>query len=222
MIQALVFDFDGLILDTEGPDFQSWQEVFVAHGCELTIDAWAHCIGAPAGVFNPASHLEEILGQPVDRARLKQSHRQRFYELLEQQALLPGVESYLRDAAALGLRVGVASSATRDWVVTHLSRFGLLEFFGPIRCREDVVHGKPQPDLYLAAAEALGVRPGEAVAFEDSPNGVRAAKAAGLYCVGVPNAVTRLLAMDEADLVLDSLAELPLAALLERLDGTPR
>jgi HAD superfamily hydrolase (TIGR01509 family) len=220
MFRALVFDFDGLILDTEGPDFHSWQEAYAAHGCELTLDAWAHCIGVPSGAFDPVSHLESLKGAPLNPEDVRIERRKRFYELLEQQVPLPGIEDYLRDAQRLGLGVAVASSATRDWVVTHLQRFSLLEHFAAIRCCEDTPRAKPHPDLYLAAVEALGAAPDEAVAFEDSPNGIRAAKAAGLRCVAVPNAVTRRLELAQADLVLNSLAELPLEDLLRRLNGS--
>jgi HAD superfamily hydrolase (TIGR01509 family) len=217
--KALVFDFDGLILDTEGPDFQSWQECYAEHGCELPLDVWAHCIGVPAKVFDPAAHLETLAGRPLNAEALRRTRRERFYELLEGQTPLDGVETCLRDATRLGLGLAVASSATRDWVVPHLERHGLLHYFQSIRCCEDVPRAKPHPDLFLAAVGALGVKPEEAVAFEDSPNGIRAAKRAGLYCVAVPNPVTRQLPLDEADLVLSSLAELPLEELLARLQA---
>jgi beta-phosphoglucomutase-like phosphatase (HAD superfamily) len=119
----------------------------------------------------------------------------------------------------MGLKLGVASSSTSDWVKGHLARLGILERFDCIRCRDDVPNAKPEPDLYLAVLECLGVRASEAIAIEDSPNGLLAAKRAGLRCVAIPNSITANLDLGEADLLLDSLADVSLAELLEKLSG---
>lgn len=218
MIRALVFDFDGLILDTESIDFRTWQETFEQHGVTLSLEAWAHSIGAPAGVFNTAAHLEELLGRKLDRDSLKKARRKRFYDILATEQPRPGVEDYLKQAKRLGLKLAVASSANRDWVLSHLMRLGLLNYFECYRNVEDVAHGKPAPDLYLAAARALGVKPEHAIAFEDSPNGVLAAKRAGLHCVAVPNHVTRHLSLSHADLVIESFDSLPLDELIHTIE----
>ena len=117
----------------------------------------------------------------------------------------------------MGLRLGVASSSTNEWVKGHLARLGILESFDCIRCRDDVANAKPEPDLYLAVLECLGVRASEAIAIEDSPNGVLAAKRAGLRCVAIPNSITAQLDLGQADLLLGSLDEVTLAELLESL-----
>jgi HAD superfamily hydrolase (TIGR01509 family) len=214
-----VFDFDGLILDTESTDFQSWQEVFVAHGCELRLDAWADCIGRPAGHFDPYVHLERLSGIPIDRGRIRAQRSARLRELNLRQPILPGVLDYLREARRLGLKVGLASSSDRAWVHGHLERLDLLHYFDVTKCVEDTGAHKPDPSPYLAALDALEAAPGEAVAFEDAPHGIAAAKAAGMLCVAVPNPITRRLRLDGADCLLESLASLPLPALLSRLDG---
>jgi HAD superfamily hydrolase (TIGR01509 family) len=216
-IRALVFDFDGLILDTESTDFQSWQEVFAAHGCELRLEAWADCIGRPSGHFDPHAHLEQLRGAPIPRDQVQAVRCARFQELTLRQAIRPGVLAYLHDAQRLGLRLGLASSSDRAWAHGHLERLGLRGYFAVTKCLEDTGTHKPDPAPYLVALAALGVPPGEAVAFEDSPNGIAAAKAAGMWCVAVPNPVTRHLRLDRTDYRLESLAQLPLPSLLQEL-----
>jgi len=127
------------------------------------------------------------------------------------------VRDYVADAKRMGLLLAVASSSSRAWVLGHLERLGLGAQWDAVRTRDDVARTKPAPDLYLAAVEALCVDPTEAVAFEDSVNGIAAAKAAGLLCVAVPNALTAGMDLSQADVKLDSLAETPLAELLARL-----
>jgi len=216
-IQALIFDFDGLILDTETPDFESWREIYDAHGTTLTMDVWSECVGRPAQVFDPHTHLETLLGYTLDRHTVRAERYLRFAQLLELEGVLPGVTSYLEDARELGIRTAVASSAPRSWVEHHLERLELLPHFECVRCVEDVTHAKPHPELYEVTLKALGVAPREAIAFEDSPNGALAAKSAGLFCVAVPNGVTRQLSLDHADLVVESLASIPLSELIGRV-----
>jgi HAD superfamily hydrolase (TIGR01509 family) len=132
--------------------------------------------------------------------------------------LLPGIVQYIDEARSLGLRLGVASSSTSEWVKGHLGRLGILERFECVRCRDDVVNAKPAPDLYLAVLECLGVAASDAFAIEDSPNGVTAAKQAGLRCVAVPNSITLGLDLSHADVLLRSLSEVTLAQLLVRLE----
>ena len=217
MIRALVFDFDGLILDTEGPEYLAWCEIFRAHAQDLPLPVWAECIGRAAGWFDPLEYLERLLGTPLEREALRLQQRSRMLELVAVQPLLPGVRAYVRDAQRLGLGLAIASSGTREWVTSHLQRLELGGDWQCVRCREDVLRPKPEPDLYLAALEALGVAASQAVAFEDSPNGIRAAKRAGLHCVAVPHGLTGGLDLSEADLQLASLADMPLEALVPTL-----
>lgn len=217
MIRALIFDFDGLMVDTEVPAFQSWQEIYRAHGHELLLDDWALCLGTSHDAFDPLTDLATRLGRPVDRTELETLRQSRKGVLAAEQQALPGVVEYLNEARRLGLLVGLASSSPHAWVDGHLERLGLLGYFDTIQCAEDVPRVKPDPALYLAVLAALGVRADEAIVLEDSPNGVRAANRAGIYCVAVPNALSMLLVLDHADLRLASLADLPLAALLERV-----
>jgi len=224
MIQAIVFDFDGLILDTEYPDYLSWHEIYQAHGASLPLSAWERCIGSmDLDLFDPYAYLEAQLGRPVDREEIRAKRQPRFTELVAAQGVLPGVEDYLAAARHLGLKVGLASSSSRAWVAGYLTQFGLNGgTFDCLCCGDEVKRTKPDPALYLAALGALAVRAEQAVALEDSPNGVAAAKTAGLYCVAVPNMLTRRLAFEQADLHLNSLADMPLERLLEEVERTGR
>jgi HAD superfamily hydrolase (TIGR01509 family) len=118
------------------------------------------------------------------------------------------------------MRLAVASSSPRSWVGGHLERLGIIDHFDHLRCADDVRQVKPDPELYLAALAALGVAAHEAIALEDSPNGVLAAKRAGLFCVAVPNSLTRQMPLDHADRLVDSLADLPLQDLVDSIRGT--
>jgi beta-phosphoglucomutase-like phosphatase (HAD superfamily) len=123
------------------------------------------------------------------------------------------------EAKALGLMVGLASSSTLDWVRGHLARLGILERFDCLRCRDDVANVKPEPDLYVAVLDCLGVRASEAIAIEDSPNGVTAAKRAGMRCIAIPNSITARLDLSQADVLLASLADITLPELLRKVAG---
>jgi HAD superfamily hydrolase (TIGR01509 family) len=218
-IKALIFDFDGLILETETPIFQSWQELYHAYGCEIPMEVWAKIIGASEYEFDPFDELERQLGRPVDREAEAPGRRQRELELIHSQEVLPGVRDYLSAAQRTGMPCAVASSSSCDWVEGHLKRLGLYNDFAAIKTSEDVAHTKPAPDLFLAALASLQVDAQEAIVFEDSPNGILAAKRASLFCVTVPNSLTAGLSLDLADMRLNSLADLTLDDLLKEVEG---
>ncbi len=211
-LDALVFDFDGLIVDTEWPEYRSVAEVFEDHGLTFPPQDWVHVIGSSWDV-DWVGDLEGRLGRPVDRDALQARRRARSRELRVDLAPLPGVVELIDAAAAAGVALAVASSSSRDWVEGQLELLGLLERFALTRCLDDVERAKPAPDLYLAACTALGVDPARALALEDSANGTTAAKAAGMSCVAVPNRLTRYLDLSHADLVVESLAHLDVSTL---------
>jgi HAD superfamily hydrolase (TIGR01509 family) len=217
VIRAIIFDFDGLILDTEGPIYQSWLEVYKAHGEDIPFDQWVQIVGSTTARFNPQHHLEERLGHPLQQQILDRRIGRRTEMILAQQ-VLPGVVQLIDSARAAGLKIGLASSSTGDWVSGHLARLGILDRFDCMRCRDDVVHAKPQPDLYLAVLDCLRLSASEAFAIEDSPNGVTAAKQAGLKCVAIPNHITARLDLSQADLVIGSLGGVTLQQLLDKLE----
>jgi HAD superfamily hydrolase (TIGR01509 family) len=218
-IKALVFDFDGLILDTEGPVFQSWHELFQDYGYNLTLDDWQVCIGSQEGTDFFFSNLGDKLDASFDMQVEAPKRLERELELIASQPLLPGVLEYIQQATELGLKLGIASSSPCKWVLGHLEERGIRHHFECVLAADDVSITKPDPSLYATALHCLEVSTHQAIAFEDSPNGVLAAKRAGIYCVAVPNPLTRQLQIEEADLQLNSLEELPLRELLARLDG---
>ena len=168
--------------------------------------------------FDPAEHLEMLTGEKLDHSRLNiRAHRQRLAQI-DRQPLMPGVKNYLDAGEQLELGLAVASSSPHDWVDGYLKHRELFHYFDSIKAREDVRATKPEPDLFLSALSALGVQPDQAVVFEDSPNGVKAAKRAGVFVVAVPNPLTVQLAFEGEDLRLSSLAEIPLPELLRRAE----
>jgi HAD superfamily hydrolase (TIGR01509 family) len=216
-IQAVVFDFDGLMVDTEGPIFRAWQRIYQERGQELPLERWLTIIGTASGPFDPVMDLAERTGQQLDSEELRALERLYYREATALQQLLPGVDHYLHDARRLEIKVAIASSSGRTWVTEHLDRFGIGQHFDAIVCREDVTRTKPDPELYQAALRALQVNPDAALALEDSRNGIRAAKAAGLFCVAIANPLTASMDLSQADLRLPSLDALSLRALIDHI-----
>jgi HAD superfamily hydrolase (TIGR01509 family) len=217
-IRAFLFDFDGLIIDTETASRAGWEWLYREHGHELPAEKWATIVGT-TGRWNPMDELEALVGEPLERDALNERRYAHELTLIEAEELRPGIAEYIEACERLGLRRAIVSSSTKRWIDLHLRR--LERAFGwdaIVTAERDSTRAKPSPTMYLEALELLGVGADEAVVFEDSPNGVRAAKAAGIYTVAIPNAVTRDYGLDEADLVLDSLAELPPDDLLARFD----
>jgi HAD superfamily hydrolase (TIGR01509 family) len=223
VIRGIIFDFDGLIVDTEWSVYQSWVEVFELHGETLLFDQWAKIIGTSSlEHFNPFDVLERQVGQTLDRQKLHQKRRSRELEMVAVQPILPGVEEFLSSAKTLNLKLGVASSSNREWVAGNLARLGLLEYFDVIHTSDDVTYTKPDPTLFLLTLQSLDLSSSEAIVLEDSPNGVSAAKDAGVFTVAVPNRLTANLNLDRADLILPSLAEMSLADLIQVVESKER
>ena len=218
MLRALIFDFDGLILDTETPEMLVWQELFARHGQAFSVDTWGQIVGgAGHTTYEPVVHLESLVGHPLDRQAVNLQARRLSNEAILLQPVLPGAVELIRAAKSQAYPLAIASSSPHVWVDTHLQRLGLFDYFDAILCADDVTRTKPDPGLYLAALRELRVTAHEAVVFEDSPNGIQAAKTAGIFTVAVPNPLTIQLALDQADLVLKSLEEVSLEDLKRRL-----
>lgn len=214
-IKAFIFDFDGLIMDTETPDFEGWQTIFHEYGFGLPLSEWQKALGTSRREFDPTFYLEELVGRPLNKKKVDHDHRVISLSKISKLPALPGVENLLSSAHAKGIKLAVASSSSADWVWLNLSRLGLARFFDTI-CTKDEVHAvKPDPALFNLALNELNVEPQEAIVFEDSPNGITAAHNAGIFCVAVPNFISRQMNTSHADLVLNSLADTSVEELLD-------
>jgi len=205
--RAVVFDMDGLLLDTETLWHSAEVDLFRRHGGEFTWDDKMAVIGTSYDFT--ARYFADRLGQPHERGRaLVEEMTELMYAQVQRSvAARPGAFELVNRLRAMdGIRLGVASNSPRRLVDAALASAGLTDAFEAIVTSDDVAHPKPAPDIYLRACELLGVAPTEALALEDSASGVTAAKAAGLTCIGVPQyAETDVSA---ADRVIDSLTEL--------------
>ena len=219
VIQALVFDFDGLMLDTEGPLVESWRILYERLGVDpIPIVEWGRSLGRDAkdpAQLDPLARLEQLTGGPVHE-ELQAERRRVRDEMVDAAPIQPGVVELLDQAAARGIPVGVASSSPVSWIERHLGPRGLLDRFAVLSCAGNSVRGKPDPATYALACSSLGADPAESVALEDSPNGVRAAKAAGMTCIAVPNGVSRDLDVSHADLVVETLLDVDLGRIRGR------
>jgi HAD superfamily hydrolase (TIGR01509 family) len=218
-MQGFVFDFDGLILDTETPLFNTYKRVFAEYGYNLTLQEWSRIIGTGHTVYDPLDHLVQVAGDHHDRSAFARRIDREVGEILQSQPAMPGVVAFIEGASAEHIPMAVCSSSSRAWVQGHLQRIQLLHHFQQVVTLDDVTMPKPDPQLYLLAASHLGLLPEDLVAFEDSLNGVRAAKAAGLYCIAVPNEMTRSMNLELADQVVSSFLELSLDNILSLTPG---
>jgi HAD superfamily hydrolase (TIGR01509 family) len=212
MIRALIFDFDGLIVDTETPLIDAYAEVHAAHGVAFDRGAFIRSVGHADYAFDPWHGFSPH----ADRAALEFQRRARKDDAMLRQPILPGIVALLDAARERDLRVGLASNSSHDWCEGHLRRLNLHDRFHFFGCRGDTPSPKPEPDIYKHVLNHFGLRGQEGIAFEDSHTGTLAAKRANLWVVGVPNASTAHHDFSNAHLKLNSLAEVTLDALLAR------
>ena len=212
-LEGLLFDFDGLILDTETPIFQVWGEKFREYNQELKIEDWAEILGKSGKELGPIERFLHTIGDENKQQKIYQEVSKKEQYLLKKQKPLPGAVELIKKAKGAGIKLGIVSSSDREWVHSHLQRLDLLEYFDHTSCLEDVIEAKPDPALYRLGLDKMGSSPEKVLVLEDSPNGVLAAKRAGLYCIAVPNTITSQLPFYEnggtPDRVLDSLEDFP-------------
>ena len=213
-MEAILYDLDGTLIDSETAGLVSWGEVFRAHGCSVDEQHWLAEVAAGRGPCMPTAELEAAVGRRLDWVELEEKRLVRRNELL---IARPGALEHLAQARSMGLATALVTNAPQWWVEEQLGRNGLDEHdFDAIVTGHSGLSRKPAPDVYLKALDLLMLKPADAVSVEDSPVGISSAVAAGVACVAVANEVTRRLDLSGADLVVDSLTEVMPRDLLER------
>ena len=207
-LRALLFDFDGLIVDTEWPIYQAWCQTFRDYGQPLSLETFNQCIGTNFDTWSPKTHLEELTGTRIDWDPLDCARQSSIEKNLEGAPAMPGIPVSVHAGRKSGFKLGVVSSSSHRWVDGWLQRIGLFDQFNLTVCRDDAPRIKPAPDLYLEAARQLDLNPGSCLVVEDSVNGIKAAKAAGMPSVAIPNRVTACCDFSLADHVLSSASDL--------------
>ncbi len=214
-LQAAVFDCDGLLADTETPDFEAWRAIYAAHGLPFHLEEWAQTIGIAKGheLCDWHAPLAARVGPAYDRDAVQARRRAHYQSAIEVLRPMPGVVALLDALAAEGIPCAVASNSDRAWVERVLAITGLRPRFAALATADEVARPKPAPDVYLLAARKLGVPPAACAAFEDSPRGLAAAHAAGMLTVAVPTTLTRHLDFVGAHHLVESLEHISLADL---------
>ncbi|MBI3152162.1 MAG: HAD family phosphatase [Chloroflexi bacterium] len=218
-VKALLFDFDGLILDTETPEVLVWQSIYREHGFDLPVDEWEKTIGGYGiSTFDAAEHLSLLSQGRLDSASMRTRYRRESDLLIHASPIMPGVVNMIEQARGQGISSAIGSSSPHSWVDAHARRLGIFHYFKHIICQDDVPPGrtKPNPDIYLKALDMLKVQNTEAVVFEDSLNGVEAARRAGIFVVAVPNPLTAKMGVS-GDLTVSSLVDLSLQDLQAKI-----
>lgn len=204
---AVLFDFDGVIVDTEMAIYQAWRRTFLEHGHDLPLSVYTRCIGSDFDTWSPKIHLEELTGRGFDWHQLDSARQIEIERDLVGQGPMRGAAELLESMAQSKAPRAVVSSSSHHWVDGWLGRLNLARHVPLTICRGDAPRIKPAPDLFLEAARQLDVAPGDCLVIEDSANGLLAATAAGMTTWVVPNDVTRGLDFSLADRELGSLVE---------------
>lgn len=206
--KAIIFDFDGLILDTESAELVIWTKLYAEHGLVFDEQSYNLVVGSDGVTgFDPAKALAARLGENRNAEEIRSHMRAISYENAKSLQPLPGVLELIDRAREEGYLIAVGSSSVDNWVNTHLRRLGLLEKFDTIVTSDEVKSAKPNPDIFLKVLEKLEVSPEDAIVLEDSYNGILAAHRAGIKAIAIPNPVTKLQDFSLASDVLESLVD---------------
>lgn len=202
MLTAVIFDLDGLLADTESLHRQSYQEILREYGCEPSdkeyLDYWIR-------TGKGAKYWVQEHGLDLDLSELQQQKHQRYMELIRDSAQAMKGASELLERLSGKKKLALASASFRDSVHGVIEVLGMARYFEVVVTKSDVPRSKPFPDIFLRAAEKLGVTPSECLVLEDSERGVLAAHRAGMKCIAVPNEHTRQNDFSTAEIVLTSL-----------------
>ncbi len=209
--KAVLFDFDGLIMDSEWPIYESWQLVYESEGQELAAETYVQCIGSDFETWSPEKYLEQLTGKEFDWLEINAKRQAEIESDLFGVQPLPGVRALMEKLTSgngMPVKLAVVSSSSHRWVDAWLEKLDLLRYLDEVICRGDAARIKPAPDLYLEAVRRFSLKPEECLVLEDSLNGVKAGNAAGCRTIAVPSRLTSCLDFSEADAVIQSLAEL--------------
>lgn len=205
--QAIIFDFDGLLVDTEWAIYNSWKRVFDQEGHELPLSLFNQCLGSGYTHWNPGDHLETLTGKTYDWDAINATRQEEINANLSRQGLLTGASEILDFCSEQSLPIAVASSSSHRWVDSWLSKLGIIDRFQTIVCRDDGYPVKPNPDLFLAASQRLGISPSGCLVLEDSQNGTTAAFNAGMSVIAIPNKITEMADFSHATAKVTSLLQ---------------
>jgi putative hydrolase of the HAD superfamily len=213
MLKGLIFDFDGLILDTETPAYHAWVKIYSQFGCTLPLNLWKSSIGTNDQYFDPLTYLHSISHEVINDKEIVGVYKEIVEELVLKEQILPGIFGLLKAAQKRRYKLAVASSSPIAWVKKYCILFGINDFINCYATKEDVIHTKPEPDLYIMALKKLGLDPNSVIALEDSPSGVQAAKKACIFTIAIPSSLTQQLDFSAADMVVTSALSIKLEQL---------
>jgi len=214
LIDAIVFDFDGVIIDTEKARYDAWQAVFSIYNQQLPLVEWVKNLGRASYVADPYVILEKLSGLILPENEIRALAKKFELEFVADLEPLPGIVKLLKKAKTLNIPCAIASSSTRHWVSGHIKRMNLDTYFQTLVCREDTKTHKPLPEPYLTAVSRMNCEPSDCIAIEDAPLGIQSATSAGLRCVAVGCSLTRQLDLSKATWLYESLEEFDLKKLL--------
>jgi len=218
---AVIFDFDGLIVDSETPEFEAHRQIFAEHGVTLTAEDWLEEVGRYEPDRNWFERLGRRIGRTLDHAALREEKRRRFWQVVLMQPM-PGIRRLLDELTAAGVPLALASSSERSWIGRATQMLDVARYFRTIVTGEEVTRRKPDPEPYLLAAQRLGIAPARCVAIEDSEHGLAAARAAGMTTVVIPNWLTAMQDLSAADLRVRSAEELDVGRLARLVNNGSR
>jgi HAD superfamily hydrolase (TIGR01509 family) len=216
MLKAVIFDFDGTIIDTETFEYNVWKEIYAEYGQILKIDFWSQFVGTAWGAFCPAKHLHDLCGNIINIKMLKEEGKKKFIERISVAPLRPGIIELLEILPSMSIKSAIATSAPLHWIKYHLECRNLFSKFDYISTADDVVNVKPSPEIYNNLLAKMRLSPDEVITIEDSTNGIKSAKATGIFCISIPNDITKNLDHSEADLFFNTANEINLKDLINR------
>ncbi|MBN1601865.1 MAG: HAD family phosphatase [Chitinispirillaceae bacterium] len=215
-LDAVVFDFDGVVIDTETARYEVWKKIFEEYGQVLPREIWVKSIGRSEYVVNPCDLLRGITGRDIDVDQLWLYQKKMEDRYIAGKPLTAGLVERLNEVKAAGARIAIASSASRRYVEKHLKDRDIFGYFDTLVCRDDVIKHKPDPEPYRNAVESLGAELSFSLAVEDSPAGIESAVSAGLFCVAIAGNMTREMNLSRAHCIVDSLDDITFTSIAER------